>query len=142
VLKISQEESKYQRVALAPTQDPPMIYYLFWANVSPKLIQEYGMNFSPEVVKNNPLDKYKVVEWPRDISLEPDVARYLKPDTLYFVSQNEFQKDLRDKTQLPKGVKLVDLIAYPDNEIAFYLITREQEYQPPVKEPKYDIKFL
>lgn len=133
--KIAQEESKYQRIAMISTKDPPMIYYLFWSETNPRLIQEYGMNFSQEVLKDHPLDKYKIVNWPTGIGSEPDIARYLRSDTLYLVSRHEFPRDLRDRSELPEGVVLVELITYPDNEVAFYLLTKDSSYKPSVKEP-------
>lgn len=140
--KIVEEEPNYHRIAMVPSNDPPMIYYLFWSKKDPRFIQEYGTNFSKEVEKKLPLDKYKVVEWPKDIGKEKDLARYLRTDTLYLVSQNELSYDLRDEKNIPEGVKLVQLVTYPDNEVAFYLITRDPTYTPPFGEPKYKIGFL
>ena len=142
VQKINKFEVNYKRVAMVPTKDPPMIYYLFWSGTDPKLIQQYGTDFSPNVVKNHPLDKYKVIDWPHKIGEDPEIARYLSPDTIYLVTQQELPYDLRNNLP-PKGVRLVEIISYPDNEIAFYLITRDPNHRTPLTEPKFkDIDFL
>lgn len=142
MLKISDLEKNYNRIAMTPSKEPPMIYYFFWAKTDPVLIQKHGMNFSPTLAKGDPLDKYKVVDWPGGIGSDPDLARYLREDTLYLVSQNEITQDYRgEDSKPPKGVKIMDVIAYPDNTIAFYLLTREADYKIPATVPKYkDIK--
>jgi len=136
MLKISQVESDYRRIAMVLTKDPPMIYYLFWSKTSPKLIQEYGTNFSQEVKKDHPLDKYKVIDWPSDVGKDQELARYLRSDTLYLVTQHELPLDLRSQKP-PLGIELVDLIKYPDNEVTFYLITRDPKYKTPPSQPKF-----
>jgi hypothetical protein len=116
--KIKQEESKFNKVAMVATKDPPMIYYLFWSNTPPRLLQE----------SDKKLDKYQVISWPTKPN-DPDVANYLQTDTLYLITQSELSADLRDPKNLPKGVKLVELILYPDKEIAFYLITKDPNFK-------------
>lgn len=114
--KISKEESKFNEVAMVATKDPPMIYYLFWSNTPPYLLQ------------GQKLDKLKVISWPTKPD-DPQVANYLKANTLYLITQSELSADLRDPKNLPKGVKLIELILYPDKEIAFYLITKDPNFK-------------
>jgi hypothetical protein len=40
------------------------------------------------------------------------------------VTQDELQEDLRDHKKPPTGIDLLDIITYPDKEIAFYLIKK------------------
>ena len=40
-----------------------MLYYLFWAQIPPKDVQEYGVEFGPEVIKGMGLDKVKMMSW-------------------------------------------------------------------------------
>ena len=136
--KITQVEGNYKRVVMTPTKEPPMIYYFFWAKVNPRLIQEYGMEFGPEILRNSPIDKYKVIDWPHNIGQDSELARYLRADTLYLVSQNEIPADFREaKVAVPVGVKLIDIITYPDKTVSFYLLTREKDYVEPKTPPKF-----
>lgn len=130
VLKISQEESKYKQVIMVPTADPPMIYYLFWSGTSPKFVQEYGTNFSKETILGKRLDKYKVVDFLKEGITGQKLINSLRADTLYLLTQSELQVDLR-KDSLPEGVKLVDLIKFPDNELSFYLVTKDESINSP-----------
>ena len=134
--KILEVEKDYQRIAMVSSKDPPMIYFFYWSKTNPRLIQEYGLNFSKDVVKNHPLDKYKVVDWPPGIGSGSKVAFHLRSDTLYLVSQNELPQDLR-KEPLPEGIKLVSLITYPDREVAFYLITRDAQHEAAFSDPRF-----
>ena len=134
--KILEVEKDYQRIAMVSSKDPPMIYFFYWSKTNPRLIQEYGLNFSKDVVKNHPLDKYKVVDWPPGIGSSSKVAFHLRSDTLYLVSQNELPQDLR-KEPPPEGIKLVSLITYPDREVAFYLITRDAQHEAAFSDPRF-----
>lgn len=118
---IVQNESNFDKVVMYSTYDPPMIYYLFWSRTPPRFLQEYGTNFSEEIIKNKKLDKYKVTgrNETGDILL-----RNLQPKTLYMMTPIDLGSDLR-KEAVPYGIKLLKLIKYPDNEAAFYLLTKE-----------------
>lgn len=118
MLKINQEEAKYQHINMVATKDPPMIYYLFWSNTPPKLLQ----------VSDKKLDKYQVISWSTTPN-DPQVANYLKSNTLYLVTQSELSADLREPKNIPDGIKLIDLILYPDKEIAFYLISKDPNFK-------------
>lgn len=123
--KITKEDKNFKKIAMVPTKDPPMIYYLFWSNTSPKKLQEYGTDFSESTKLSKTLDKYKVIDWPGERAKDPKVAGLLEDNVLYLLTQLELAADLRDKSNLPEGIKLIDLVLYPDNEIAFYLITKD-----------------
>lgn len=116
--KIAEVEKDYKQVQMIATKDPPILYYLFWAHVNPRLVQDYGSQFSLERNFNKPLDKYKVADWPVK----------LRSDTLYLITENELGVDLRVKPP-PPGVKVIDVILYPDNETDFYLITADDTMQ-------------
>ena len=119
VLKINKEDSKYKKIVMSPTSDPPMIYYLFWSKTPPKLLQEYGTQFSEDVIKGYPLDKYKVTDLKEGFKLDSEV--------LYLVTPREFTKDLRKRENLPSSINLVDLVKYPDGEVAFYLLSKTKD---------------
>ncbi len=110
---IAQLQSQFSRVVMTPTKDPPIPYLLFWSHIPPKLAQEYGTNFS----SSHPgvLTKYVVQD---NIKITT-----LKPDTLYLVSTTEFPVDYRDPSKIPPSITLHSIIKYPDNEIAFYLLS-------------------
>jgi hypothetical protein len=105
---------------MVTSKDPPIIYYLFWSKIPPDLAQEYGSEFSKQIKKDLPLDKIKVADLPKG-SVE-NLISSMEKDTLYLVTQEELPMDLRNK-QPPRPLKLIDIITYPDKEVAFYLIT-------------------
>ncbi|MBI2596024.1 glycosyltransferase family 39 protein [Candidatus Daviesbacteria bacterium] len=121
--KISLEEDKYKKIAMVGTNDPPMIYYLFWSKTPPEYLQDYGSNFSDGRILQKKLDKYKVIDWP-DIRTKEEMVKYLNMDTLYLLTQNELPKQVRDNIAQIKEIKLIDEIKYPDQQIAFYLLTK------------------
>lgn len=124
--KISTIESNYKRIEMVDTKDPPMMYFLYWANIPPKVLQNYGTDFSEKIVKNQPLDKYKIADLPASIRKDPEFANFLKDDTLYLLTTRELDIDLRDKDKIPEGLKVEDVILYPDNEVAFYLVSKKK----------------
>lgn len=130
ILKISQIEQNYQKVVMVPTYEPPMIYYLFWSKTPPKYLQEYGSDFSIDLIKRQKLDKYKVADWSIGVGQEYDMFEKLDKETLYLVTQNQLPRDLRNNASPPRGIRLIDIIKYPDNEVAFYIIDRDPNYNP------------
>lgn len=126
VSKITLLEKDYQHIVLTESNDPPILYYLYWANIPPKDIQQYGTEFGHKVTKGTYLDKVRPYKF--EVALcNPESIDQLRSDTLYLVSFQNLPLDFRspDKDRIPNGIKLLDVIRYPDNEVAFYLITRD-----------------
>lgn len=124
--KILMYQDQFKKVYITDQNDPPMLYYLFWANVPPKDLQVYGTEFGDEVLKGNYLDQVKPKHF--DFAFcDPKGILSLQPDTLYVVSYNNLPLDFRssDKDKIPQGIKLLEVIKYPNNEPAYYLITRD-----------------
>lgn len=123
--KITPLSSQFAHVALTEFNDPPILYYLFWANIPPKSVQDYGVNFGQEVVRGLPLDKIKTFRKKAPLcSIEG--IKSLSPDTLYMVAFMDLPIDLRPgKDSTPVGIKVLDMVQYPNNEPAYYLITRD-----------------
>jgi len=73
-----------------------------------------------------PLDGIKPISWGAKICTVDEIKK-LDPDTIYLVAFNDLPLDFRssDKDEVPAGIKLIDTIQYPDNEVAYYLITRD-----------------
>lgn len=128
ILKIQKLEKGYKYIELTETNDPPILYYLFWTNVKAKDIQNYGTDFGVDIIKGNYMDKVKPKSFPF-VFCDPRGISYLRSDTLYMVSDKDLPMDFRspDKDKVPQGLKIVDIIKYPNNEVAFYLITRDTE---------------
>ncbi len=126
IQKILTIENQFQHLALTDDNDPPILYYLYWANISPSEIQKYGTELGDEIIKNLLLDKVKPYH-PEMAMCNAKVIVGLLQDTLYMVSFRDLPLDFRsaDKDKVPDGIKLIDVIKYPDNEVAFYLITRD-----------------
>lgn len=119
--KIFQLQANFKNIELTSSADPPMIYYLFWSNTHPKYLQEYGTNFSKEIRRQKYLDKVKIVDL--NFQSEKEALTYFKEDTLYLITQTEF--NVLNKIGKPINLKFIDKISYPDNEVAFYIITKE-----------------
>ncbi len=126
VLKIESIKKDYDKVYLSGVNDPPMLYYFFWSKTDPKKVQEYGTEYGDNIIKNTELDKVKPF-YPTDLLCKEKEIEKLDPKTLYLVGFRNLPMDFRsaDKDPVPQGIKLVDVIKYPDNEIAYYLITRD-----------------
>lgn len=120
-------EDKYEQVYISNSYDPPMLYFLFWANIPPSQAQAYGSEFGTEVVKNMPLDKYKVVSWSKvteKVKDREDLAEVLDPKILYAVTNSDLNRFKKDD-KLPLGVKIENESYFPDrSEVAFYLISK------------------
>lgn len=125
IQKIMQHQSSYSHVILVPYPDPPNLYLLFWGNFAPKEAQNFGTNFNE--VQNNGmfLDKFKIAGLPQTGTA--DMVKALAPDTLYLVTQQEVHEDLRDGKKVPDGINLLEVITYPDKEIAFYIISKKTD---------------
>ncbi len=121
--KIMEVDKNYKKVELTEVKDPPILYFIFWANIPPKQIQEYGTQFSNDIIKNQPMDKYKASNLPIHQKL-PDLLKSMEPDTLYLVTGDELPVDLRNGKTPPTGINLIDTITYPDGEADFYLISK------------------
>ncbi|MBI2021833.1 glycosyltransferase family 39 protein [Candidatus Daviesbacteria bacterium] len=124
---VSKLEKNYKSIYLVSTNDPPMIYYLFWSDISPKYLQEYGTNFSQELVLNKKLDKVKVINWDKVIKDKNNVAESLDPRILYVVTTTEVNSS--SNGDMPEGVKEIGVVKYPSGEIAFRLITKDPNYK-------------
>jgi hypothetical protein len=103
---------QFREVILTSAKDPPMIYYLFWSHTSPRMLQAYGTDFSK---KPGFADKFTVLDWNKDLPLHEGA--------LYLVSTNEFPADFRVASKVPADIKLHQIIKYPDNEVAFYIVS-------------------
>ena len=130
ILKIVEVDDQYEKIMLTFSNDPPMMYYLFWAQVPAKEVQDYGPRFTTDVHKNQRLDKYKAMSWSKVTEgwdMPSQMGQALEEGVLYMITQQDAKFDLRPgQGSLPAGVKLVDMVTYPDNsEVAYYLITKE-----------------
>lgn len=112
---------QFKEVDMSSAGDPPMLYYLFWSNTDPKLVQLYGSQFSKDIHKNMPLDKYKVVSLPNSVFKRNDYYKFFNPNTLYLLTENDAGLGLTGK--MPPGMVLFDKINYPDGAPAFYLVS-------------------
>lgn len=126
ILKIESLQKDYDKIYLSGVNDPPMLYYFFWSQTNPKQVQDYGTEYGDNVIKNMLLDKVKPF-YPTDLICKEKEIEKLDPKAIYMIDFRSFPLDFRskDKDKVPRGVKLIDTIKYPDNEVAYYLITRD-----------------
>ncbi len=121
--KIVNLKDQYEGVVLTQAIDPPMGYYWFWAQVPPQEVAAYGTDFSQLRPDRGPLGRVSALSWPQT-PLKPLAANF-EPGILYLLTTREIPLDLRGKDPVPPGLRLLDTIKYPDNEVAFYLVTLE-----------------
>jgi 4-amino-4-deoxy-L-arabinose transferase-like glycosyltransferase len=124
VQKVTQIEGQYQKIAFSNSDDPPILFYLFWANIPPKYVQQYGTDYTEKVYKHLPLDKYKTFNLDKTENYFKNLGSTLENNTLYVINQSDTPYDLRSGKPIPTGIKILDTILYPDNSPAFYLITK------------------
>lgn len=123
VTKLFKFEEEYDLLAFSQAPDPPIFYYLFWNRISPRLVQDYGTDFSVQRPEKGLLGKLVAIN--SEEIKHKDLLESIKPRTVYLLTTREVPLDLRTQNLLPKGLKLLGLIKYPDNEVAFYLIARD-----------------
>ncbi len=122
---LSAQQSKFDKVFMVSSNDPPIIYYLFWSNINPSFLHQHGPAFSQTYEdKNNPLNKIRVIDWPPDRQAS-QFSDNLEDNVLYLLTQKELLIDLQNGGKMPEGVQLLDYINYPDNETAFYLVAKK-----------------
>lgn len=124
--EINKIKGQYQYVKLTANNDPPMLYYLYWSKTPPKEVQKYGVEYGEDTIKNQPLDSIKPHFWSEKVCTIGEIKK-LDPKTLYLTTPMNLPLDFRskDKDVIPNGIKLIDVIKYPNNEVAYYLITRD-----------------
>lgn len=126
IQKIETIKNNFHKIYLTGVNDPPMLYYFYWSHTKPLEVQQYGTEFGDNTFKSLELDKVKPF-YPTDLLCKEKEIEKLDPNTLYLVDYVSLPMDFRsvDKDKVPQGIKLVETIKYPDNEIAYYLITRD-----------------
>lgn len=134
IVKINSLSNQYKFVRLSSLNDSPMLYYLFWSQTPPTQLQTYGTEFGEKIQKNLPLDAVKPLSR-KDKICKVEEIKTLRSDTIYMVSFIDLPLDFRsaDKDKVPAGIKLIDIIKYPDNEVAYYLITRDTANGKPIQ---------
>lgn len=125
MLSVVKESPNYKTVQMSTSNDPPIIYYLFWSHTKPQDLQEYGSEFDMEKNFGKPLDKFKAV--PLKIHSEQylNMAELLEPDVLYLFGYKDLPILIKEESEAPQGVRILEIIKYPNNNPAFYLVTRE-----------------
>ncbi len=121
IQKIMQYQSSYDHIVMVPHPDPPNLHLLFWGNILPADAQRFGSNYNETKNDGSFIDRFKIADLPTN---DLDLANALQPKTLYLVTQQELHADLRGDKTPPAGIDLVDVITYPDKEVAFYLIKK------------------
>lgn len=126
ILKVENLKNDFDKIYLSGVNDPPMLYYFFWSNTHPKKVQDYGSEYGDNIIKNIELDKVKPFH-PTDLLCKEKEIEKLDPKIIYMVDYRNLPLDFRssDKDKVPQGIKLIETIKYPDNEVAYYLITRD-----------------
>jgi 4-amino-4-deoxy-L-arabinose transferase-like glycosyltransferase len=119
--KIMAIQQNYDHIVMVPHPEPPNLYLLFWGNIPPTDAQLFGENYNETKNDASFLDRFKIADLPTN---DLDLARALQPKTLYLVTQKELRADLRGEKKPPPGIDLIDVITYPDKEVAFYLIKK------------------
>ncbi len=115
--KINGLKNDYKEIRLTEKNDPPMLYYLFWSKIPPG---------------HSPLDLVRPQFW-KSGACSKEVIDKFSPNTVYMLTHTDLYLDFRNgKDKVPTGIRLLDIIKYPDNEVAYYLITRDTKNGTPV----------
>jgi 4-amino-4-deoxy-L-arabinose transferase-like glycosyltransferase len=124
---IMKHQSSFDHIVMVPHPDPANLHLLFWGSIPPSDAQRFGTNYNEPKNDGSFLDKFKIADLPKSTR---DLQEFLQPKTLYLVTQQELNEDLRGGKKIPAGIELLDIITYPDKEVAFYLIKKSDRIDP------------
>ncbi len=125
MLNIKRLSPDYQHVYMVGNNDPPMIYFLFWNHIPPREVQNYGSQFNVGQDFNKPLDKYKAINLYVNKQDFANLGQLLEPNTLYLITPRNIPDNIKDPSDFPPDINVIDTIHYPDTQIAFYLIAKK-----------------
>lgn len=126
---VCQEQDKYKVVALNNTYEPSLIRFLFWCQYPPsKFQQEFKVDKNQKNILPG-FDGFSVGEkfYFGQVNKETDgVIKFLKPDMLYLISQQDEVGGGWDwEKSPPEGVKVIKTIRNFYKDPIFYVATKK-----------------
>lgn len=118
----------YEKVIISGANEPPLIYFLGWAEYPPERFQQQyplakeRLEGFGEVSR---LDKYLFPQIGEGKSLY-ELGSILQNNVLYLATASEIKLDLiKEPYRMPADLILIETILYPSGDPAFYLFTKK-----------------
>lgn len=120
---IKKYEGNYKKIIISNAEDQPYIFFAVYYPVPP---DRWQMGFSEGHVEGFGDMKHlgKIYFGQVGSVGLKGLSDVLEEGTLYIAAQREWKSNLiREPQTAPEGLKLIDLVAYPSGEPAFYLFS-------------------
>jgi hypothetical protein len=121
-----QNEDKYDYIVVSDTDEPPLIFSLFWLKIDPTIIQENKLTWTQinDAIwaDHLPQTKYYFGHISEERLRNSGLGGTLKPDILYLAPQVEIKKDFRLEP-VPNSIELLKTIYYPSGRLGQYILT-------------------
>jgi len=121
-----QNENKYDYIVFSDSDQPPLIFSLFWLKVDPRIVQENKLTWtqiSDAIWADHlPQTKYYFGHIAEERIRANGLEGTLKPNILYLAPQVETKKDFRLEP-VPGSIELLQTIYYPSGRMAEYILT-------------------
>ncbi len=119
-------ESQYDQVFITTRDEPPWVFFAAWSQYDPNLWHS-GYPFKEHTVegfgKMSYIGKYSFGS-PEKLAMY-DWGKILTPKMLFVASAKEVNVNLiKEPNRTPPDLKLINSVAYPSGEPAFYLFTK------------------
>jgi len=125
---VKKHENEYDKVVISTVNEPPWIFFAGWYEYPPDRWQKefpigndiqlegFGRVSHIDKFYFGNLEKYDFYEW----------DKILDEGTLYLAVASEAGVNLiMEPGRLPSGLRLIEAIAYPSGEPAFYLVSKK-----------------
>lgn len=121
IKEVTQKE-EFNSLKLSVSVDPPLPYLWFWNRVEIKKLQAEGLNFAGEI---KGIKTIEVINWTGLVDKYKDWTKIINQGELYLVTERDIRPDQLGEAVTLNKVRLLTTINYPDNQPAFYLLTKQ-----------------
>ncbi len=126
---IREFDKDYDKVIISMSGEPAWIFFAAWYPYPPdKWQKNFPIGKDVELKgfgKVSHIDKYYFGKFGEAGGSMYDLGKYIDSKTLYLLPASEFPPNLiMEPERLPRDLKLLNVVAYPSGEPAFYLFTK------------------
>lgn len=114
-------KGEFDSLNLSTSIDPPLPYLWFWNKVDVTKLQRNGLSFAGEI---KGLKNINTVNWAGLKDEYKDWTKILQDKNIYLITERDVRPDELGDEITKDRVTLLGTIKYPDNEPAFYIITK------------------